>query len=491
MRIFGFNIERSKDEKSLAASGEYVRNDIQETGAVEAAGHYGYQFDMANIGANEGDLLRRYRETADYPDCDMAIEEICNEAITSDHTNSSVEIVLEDIDFLTNKITEKIREEFDQVLRLLKFQEHGYDLFKRWYVDGKIYHHIVIDPENIKDGIQELRFIEPLKIRRIKRQEKALPDGRVTYKELYVYNDKGVNDKKISGVELTKDSVIEVTSGLYDPETRLVKSYLHKAIKPVNMLKMVEDSLVIYRLSRAPERRVFYVDVGNLPKQKAEQYVKSIMDKYRNKIVYDVSTGEVKNKRHHMSMLEDFWMPRREGGKGTEITTLQGGDGLSNIDDVTVLQNKVYRSMNVPLSRLEPQQGFSLGRSTEISRDEIKFSKFIGRLRVKFSKLFKEALKVQLIAKGILDLEEWERVEEFIRFDFMEDNHFEEFKQNEIMMQRADLLQRLEMFVGTYYSKEWISKNVLMLSEEEFKEMQAQIKKEPKPDPEQSGGRRW
>jgi hypothetical protein len=357
-------------------------------------------------------------------------------------------------------------------------------MFRSWYIDGRSYYHILIDPARPKDGIVELRYIDPRKIRKIKNVKKEKNQKGVevttTTEEYYLYNDKGITQATTQGVKLSLDSVIYVTSGLLDSNTNMVLSHLHKAIKPVNQLKMIEDSLVIYRISRAPERRIFYIDVGNLPKLKAEQYVNDIMNKFRNKVVYDAATGEVRDDRKHMSMMEDFWMPRREGGKGTEITTLPGGQNLGDIADINYFQTKLYNSLNVPISRLQPQQGFSLGRSTEISRDEVKFNKFITRLRKKFSNIFSEALRIQLVAKNIIRPEEWDEIWQDIRFEYQMDNHFSELKNNEILQQRINALQLMEPYVGKYYSVEYVRRNVLMQTEEEVKEIDAQIQDEEK-----------
>jgi len=345
-----------------------------------------------------------------------------------------------------------------------------------------LYYHILIDEKNPKAGIAELRYVDPRKIRRIKNVEKGkTPTGvdiTKVVEEYYLYNDKGITESTTQGVKLTLDSVIFAPSGLLDANTGMMMSHLHKAIKPVNQLKMIEDAVVIYRISRAPERRVFYVDVGNLPKLKAEQYVNDIMNKFRNKVVYDATTGEVRDDRKHLSMMEDFWMPRREGGKGTEITTLPGGQNLGDIQDIQYFQQKLYQALNVPLSRLQQQQGFSLGRSTEITRDEIKFSKFIARLRKRFNNLFSEALRVQLVAKNIIRAEEWEDLRQDMEFVYDMDNHFAELKDNEILLQRIQMLQQMDPYIGKYYSSNWVKKNVLQLSEDEIKEMDSEIQQD-------------
>ena len=485
MQIFGFEIKR-KDETPLSS---VVPPSPAETGAtvvntgVNAGGYYGMVMDLEGVIKNENDLIRRYREVAQYSDCDSAIEDIVNEAIVADEEKSSVEIVLDDVK-VSDNIKAKIREEFLNVLRILKFEDRAHETFRAWYIDGRLYYQILIDEQNIKKGIQELRYIDPRKIRRIKniRKEKT-PQGVEVVKEIeeyYLYNDKGITEQTTHGVKLGLDSVVYVPSGYVDPNTGMAMSYLHKAIKPVNQLKMIEDSLVIYRISRAPERRIFYVDVGNLPKLKAEQYVSDIMNKFRNKIVYDATTGETRDDRRHLSMMEDFWMPRREGGKGTEITTLPGGQNLGEIQDIEYFQGKLYHALNVPTSRLQQSQGFSIGRSQEINRDEIKFNKFIVRLRKKFNALFNNALRVQLIAKGIITPDDWDDIKPAIKYDYIEDNHYSEMRDSEILQSRIATLQQLDPYVGKYYSMEWVQKNVLRLDEAESKEMMKQMGKEQK-----------
>lgn len=483
MQIFGFEIKRSKDKELQSV----VTPTAIDTGAtvvntgVNAGGYYGMVMDLEGIIKNENDLIRRYREIAQYSDCDNAIEDIVNEAIIADEQKKPVELNLDELE-LSSTIKKKIKEEFATIQRLLKFDERANEIFRMWYIDGRLYYQILIDEEKIKDGIVELRYIDPRKIRRIKNIKKErTPQGVDVVKEVeeyYLYNDKGITEQTTQGVKLALDSVVYCPSGVVDQNTGLALSYLHKAIKPVNQLKMIEDSLVIYRISRAPERRIFYIDVGNLPKLKAEQYVSDIMNKFRNKIVYDATTGETRDDRRHLSMMEDFWMPRREGGKGTEITTLPGGQNLGEIQDIEYFQNKLYHALNVPISRLQPQQGFSIGRSQEISRDEVKFNKFIVRLRKKFSVLFSEALRVQLIAKGIIRADEWEEIRPFLKYDYIEDNHFSELKDAEILSQRIQALQQLDPYVGKYYSQAWIKKNVLRLDEDQIEKIEAEIEQE-------------
>jgi hypothetical protein len=484
MQIFGFEILRKKGEKeapqSVVSPNQPDGSTVVTTG-VNAGGYYGMVVDLEGIIKNENDLLRRYREVAQYTDCDGAIEDIVNEAIVAHEFDRPVSIVLDDVK-ASDKIKSKIYDEFDNIMDILRFEDKGHELFRNWYIDGRLYFHILIDQNNVKNGIVELRYIDPRKIRKIKNVKKRKNEKGVdvveSVEEYYLYNDKGISEQTSSGVKLSLDSVIFCPSGFADANTGMMLSYLHKAIKPVNQLKMIEDALVIYRISRAPERRIFYVDVGNLPKLKAEQYVNDIMNKFRNKIVYDATTGETRDDRRHLSMMEDFWMPRREGGKGTEITTLPGGQNLGQIEDIEYFQKKLYHSLNVPISRLEQAQGFTIGRSTEISRDEVKFNKFIVRLRKKFAQLFKEALKVQLVAKNVLSLEDWEALEQKIRFDYLEDNHFSELKDNEILNQRVQTLQQMEAYIGKYYSMNWVRKNVLNQSDEDIKEIDAEIQQE-------------
>ena len=484
MQIFGFEIKRKQDAPQLQS---VVPPSPQETGAtvvntgVNAGGYYGMVMDLEGVIKNENDLIRRYREVAQYSDCDAAIEDIINEAIVADENRRSVELVLDEVN-VSDNIKKKIQEEFDNILKVLKFNQRAHEIFRAWYIDGRLYYQVLIDEQNIKKGIVELRYIDPRKIRRIKNIKKErTPQGVEVVKEVeeyYLYNDKGITEQTTHGVKLALDSVVYVPSGFHDPNTGMAMSYLHKAIKPVNQLKMIEDSLVIYRISRAPERRIFYVDVGNLPKLKAEQYVSDIMNKFRNKIVYDATTGETRDDRRHLSMMEDFWMPRREGGKGTEITTLPGGQNLGEIQDIEYFQNKLYHALNVPISRLQQQQGFSIGRSQEINRDEIKFNKFVIRLRKKFSLLFSNALRVQLIAKGVITPDDWDDISYNLKYDYIEDNHYAELRDSEIMQSRMALLQIIDPYVGKYYSMEWAKKNVLMMDKDEMKEIDKQIAKE-------------
>ena len=480
-QIFGFEIKKKKEEKELGSVVSPASDDGSTVISSSAASYYGLAIDLEGTVKNENDLIKRYREVAQYPDCDAAIEDIVNEAIVAEDDVPPVALIMDDLK-LSESIKTKFRDEFENILKLYKFDAKGHDIFRSWYVDGRLYYHILIDENKVKDGIVELRYIDPRKIRKIKniKKDKNNKGVEVVSKidEYYLYNDKGITESATQGVKLSLDSVIYCGSGLLDANSALMMSHLHKAIKPVNQLKMIEDSLVIYRISRAPERRIFYIDVGNLPKMKAEQYVNDIMNKFRNKIVYDAATGEVKDSRKHLSIMEDFWMPRREGGKGTEITTLPGGQNLGDIADINYFQNKLYASLNVPISRLQPSQGFSLGRSTEITRDEIKFNKFVQRLRKKFSELFAEALRIQLITKGIIRVDEWDEIYQDIRFDYQMDNHFSELKNNEIIQQRINALQLIDPYVGRYYSQAFIRKNILMQDEQEIKDIDKEMNAE-------------
>ena len=475
--FFGFEIKRK--EKELGAVTPPATDD--GTYDISGGGFYSTILDTDGRSRTEDDLIRRYRDIAIQPECDSAIEDIVSEAIASDERDMCVSVVLDNLQ-VSATIKKRIKEEFERILQLLDFNNKAHDIFRRWYVDGRIFYHKVIDSKNPRKGIQQLRYIDPRKIKKV-REVQTGKRGQVDvvkkFKEFYIYNQHGhqVNNTS-TGVKLTFDSIAYCPSGLIDMHKGTVLSYLNKAIKPVNQLRMIEDSVVIYRISRAPERRIFYIDVGNLPKIKAEQYLKDVMNRYRNKLVYDASTGEIRDDRNHMSMLEDFWLPRREGGRGTEITTLPGGANLGEIDDITYFQRKLYRSLNVPISRLEAEQNFSLGRSTEITRDELKFTKFVSKLRKKFSVIFNDLLRTQLILTGVIAEEEWKQMSEHIQFDFLQDNNFTELKNAELLKERLEMLSQVENYVGTYFSKEWVKKNVLHLTDDEIGEMQKQMDSE-------------
>ena len=472
--FFGFEIKRK--EKELGAVTPPATDD--GTYDISGGGFYSTILDTDGRSRTEDDLIRRYRDIAIQPECDSAIEDIVSEAIASDERDMCVSVVLDNLQ-VSATIKKRIKEEFERILQLLDFNNKAHDIFRRWYVDGRIFYHKVIDSQNPRKGIQQLRYIDPRKIKKV-REVQTGKRGQVDvvkkFKEFYIYNQHGhqVNNTS-TGVKLTFDSIAYCPSGLIDMHKGTVLSYLNKAIKPVNQLRMIEDSVVIYRISRAPERRIFYIDVGNLPKIKAEQYLKDVMNRYRNKLVYDASTGEIRDDRNHMSMLEDFWLPRREGGRGTEITTLPGGANLGEIDDITYFQRKLYRSLNVPISRLEAEQNFSLGRSTEITRDELKFTKFVGKLRKKFSVIFNDLLRTQLILTGVIAEEEWDSMKEHIAYDFLQDGHFAELRDAEILRERIDMLGALEPYVGNFFSKRWVQKNVLRQTDEEIETMTKEI----------------
>jgi hypothetical protein len=482
MQFFGFEIKRKQDSSSIESVVAPSADD-GSTLVSTAAGYYAQTINMDAVINNENDLLRKYREISGFPEVDAAIEDILNEAVIVEDNEPPVSLDLKDLKVSEN-IKKKLTEEFDSVLDLLGFNERGHDIFRLWYVDGRIHYQILIDDKDVKSGIKELRYIDSMKIRKIKeiKKERDKKTGLETVKEVqeyYVYNEKGISSANSQGVKLSKDSVVYCNSGLIDQGLNMVLSHLHKAIKPANQLKMIEDSLVIYRVSRAPERRIIYNDVGNIPKIKAEQYVRDIMNKYRNKLVYDANTGEIKDDRKHMSMLEDFWMPRREGGKGTEITTLQGGQNLGELSDVKYFKDKLYESLNVPKSRMQQDQtAFNIGRSAEISRDEVKFAKFINRLRVRFSILFSEILKTQLILKGIIREDEWDEFDKKIKYQFKIDNHYAELKENDVFAGRLAMLTQVDPFVGKYYSKQYVQDNVLKLSEEDMQRIDKEIEQE-------------
>ena len=484
LKLFGFEIKRAGKANSNKEKLPSVVPPTDNDGAgyvTATAGHFGQYVNMdGDQSKDNAQLIMRYRGVSMHPEVDMAIEEIVNEGISSSENSSSVEIALDDIE-APDKIKDQVREEFDSIIAMLKFNELGHDIFRSFYVDGRLYYHLLVNESNMKAGIQEIRNIDSAKVRKVKEiKYKKDPKTGVklvdTIDEYFVYEDKPGNQN--SGVKLATDSIAYVTSGLLDESKKKVVSYLHKALKPINQLRMMEDSLVIYRLARAPERRIFYIDVGNLPRGKSEQYMKDIMTQYRNKLVYDADTGQMKDDRKHMSMLEDFWLPRREGGRGTEISTLPGGENLGQIDDVIYFQKRLYRSLNVPVSRLEQEAQFSLGRSTEISRDEVKFQKFIDRLRRRFSGLFLNILRKQLLIKGIITEQDWEEWKDDIYVDFMKDNHFTELKEMEILRERVGLMNEVTQYVGEYFSKDWVMRNVLQLSEDDMKDMKKDIAKE-------------
>lgn len=484
--IFGFTINRKKEQEQ-----PQVVPPSQDDGSAllsgNSAAYYSQVIDLDAVLKNESELVKRYREISLFPECDQAIDEVVNEAIAYDEEGKVCELNLEELK-IGDGVKKKITEEFNIVLDLLDFKQKATDHFRSWYVDGRQYHLLTLDPKNAKEGIQRITKVDSRKIRKIKKLEKQKdPKTGVEVvtkiEEFFLYNEKGIESSATQGVKLSLDSVIYVPSGYVEENTNMMLSYLHKAVKPVNQLKMLEDAVVIYRIARAPERRIFYIDVGNLPKFKAEQYVTDIMNKYKNKVVYDAHTGEVRDDRKYMSMLEDFWMPRREGGKGTEITTLPGGQTLGQMDDVTYFQQKLYQSLNVPVSRLVQNQNFTIGRSNEITRDELRFNKFVKKLRAKFSELLISALRVQLIAKNIIRADDWEELSRKISVKFVDDNNFVEMRDSELWQNRFTQLQMIDPFVGRYVSKAWVKKNILRLSEDEIKEMDKELEVEVEEEP--------
>jgi hypothetical protein len=494
MQIFGFEINRKKEEQEEKKIVSFVPP-TNDDGAlvVTEGGVYGTYVDMDGSVRTEAELVNRYRTMSEDPVVDMAISDIVNEAIVEDSDEDTVSIILDNIE-ISESIKKKVIAEFKELQKLLEFNTHSYELFRRWYIDGRLYYHVIIDENSPKNGIRQLRYIDPRSIKKVREVKKEKDRNGVTLEkvvgEYYIFNPSGFIKKagaqagtnaaatEAQGIKITKDSILYCTSGLLNSDGNLILSYLHKAIRPLNQLRSMEDSLVIYRISRAPERRIFYIDVGGLPKAKAEQYLRDIMVKFKNKVVYDSSTGEIRDDRKFMTMLEDFWLPRREGGRGTEITTLPAGQNLGEIEDIVYFQNLLYRSLNVPISRLQSESQFTLGRATEISRDEVKFAKFITRLRNKFSELFTKLLEKQLILKGICTTEEWKEWKNLIEYKYAIDNYFEELKSIEITRDRITLLRDLDDYVGKYYSHEYVRKYILQQTDEEMKELDDQIKKE-------------
>jgi hypothetical protein len=506
-QLFGFEIVRKK-ETEAKESPERLQTfapEIKDDGAVVVAegGVFGTYLDLEGSARTESDLVAKYREMSLQPEVESAIDDIVNEFVSYDSDYKLVDINLDDLDF-GNKVKDKIREEFNNVVQLLDFNNMGYDIVRRWYIDGRLYYHTIIDVENPRQGIQEIRYIDPRKIRKIREVKRMRKNSQATTlgqavttletkQEYVMYSEKGFSGGTRAGVSTTSyqpsaagstgiriatDSIIHVTSGLMDATNQMVLSYLHKAIKPLNQLRTLEDATVIYRISRAPERRIFYIDVGNLPKIKAEQYLRDMMVRHKNRLVYDATTGDIRDDRKFMTMLEDFWLPRREGGKGTEITTLPGGQNLGEIEDVVYFQKKMYKSLGVPVSRIENEGGFNLGRAAEITRDELKFGKFIDRMRMRFANLFKEALKKQLILKGVITEEESSKLFNNIRFDFMRDSYFTELKEAEMLTNRLNIMQLVDPYIGKYYSHEYVRTKVLRQSEEEMDQIDKQMGEE-------------
>ena len=482
--LLGFQITRNNNDLGKPAEAKQaftVASPDDGTTTISAGGYFGQYLDMEVTAKNDIDLIKRYREIAQHPECDMAIEDIINETIVSDERDASVSVSLDKL-AVSDAIKSKVRDEFDEVLRLLNFDEKGHDIFRRWYVDGRIYFHKVIDPKSPRKGLTEIRYIDPRKIKKVREVAKKRDNkGKgvevmETTAEWFVYNEKGISSANSNaGLKIASDSITYVTSGVIDQTKNMVMGHLHKAIKPTNQLRMIEDAVVIYRIVRAPERRIFYVDFGNLPKVKAEAYLRDVMARYRNKLVYDAATGEIRDDRKHMSMLEDFWLPRREGAKGTEVSTLSGGQNLGEISDVEYFQKKLYQSLNVPMSRLDSDNGFNMGRAAEITRDELKFTKFVQRLRKRFTQVFNDVLKTQLVLKGIITIEDWAKIKEHIQYTFLKDGYFAELKNAEMLRERLSLAQEVGPYVGKYYSVEYVRKNILQQTDEDILEIDRQI----------------
>ena len=485
--LFGFSITRAK--KPTDPKQAFTTTQVDDgTQTIAAGGYFGQYLDMEGTAKSEADLIRRYREVALHPECDMAIEDIVNEAIVANELRDAVRVNVTDLPY-GKDVRRKIEDEFKEVLRLLNFNTRGHDIFRRWYVDGRIYYHKIIDRESPVKGITELKYIDPRKVKKIREIRKKRPDGPVPhgltvvdeFVEYFLYNEKGVvGSTSGMGLKIAPDTIAFCPSGMIDQNKNMVLSYLHKAIKPVNQLRMIEDATVIYRIARAPERRIFKIDVGNLPKVKAEQYLRDVMARYRNKLVYDAQTGEIRDDRNYMSMFEDFWLPSREGGRGTDITTLPGGQNLGEIADIEYFRSKLYRSLNVPVSRLETSAGFNIGRASEITRDELKFTKFVQRLRKKFTELFNDILRTQLILKGIINEDDWYTMRDTIQYDFLQDGHFAELKQTEMLRERLALANEIRDYIGKFYSVQYVRKNVLKQNDREIEDMDIQIKKEIK-----------
>ena len=491
LKLFGFEIKRSKKDEEDKKKPSIVppRDDEGGSYATASGTHYGQYLNLDGDDSKDNyQLIMKYRGVAMHPEVDAAIEDIVNETISGSELEQNIDLNMDDVQ-APDRIKKVIKEEFDTIYSMLNFKELGHDIFRRWYVDGRLYHHLVVNESNPKEGIQEIRPIDSAKMRKVKKvkyKKDPVTGAKLVEKteEFFIYQEKP--GQSTSGVKMTNDSVSYVTSGLLTEDRKKIVSHLHKALKPINQLRMMEDALVIYRLARAPERRIFYIDVGNLPRGKSEQYMKDIMARYRNKLVYDAKTGEIRDDRKHQSLLEDFWLPRREGGRGTEISTLPGGENLGQIEDIVYFQKRMYRALNVPISRLDTEsvQGI-LGRSTEINRDELKFQKFIDRLRMRFSHLFYGILKTQLVMKGIITEEDWEEWKNDITVDYIKDNHFTELRDAEMLRERLQSMDMIQQYVGEYFSKEWVQKNVLMLSDEDIEQMNKDMAGEQEQEPEE------
>ena len=483
LKLFGFEIKRAASDDPKAKPSIVPARDDDGAGYVTASGsHYGQYINIDGDDAKDNyNLILKYRSVATQPEVDAAVEDIVNESIAGSELEQPIDVNLDKLD-VSDSIKKTIKEEFDNIVAMMNFNELGHDIFRRWYIDGRLYHHLVVNQSNLKAGIQEIRPIDAAKMRKVKQiKKKKDPEtgAQLIEKidEYYIFQEKP-GSQYASGVKMSLDAVSYVTSGILDENRKKIVSYLHKALKPISQLRMMEDALVIYRLARAPERRMFYIDVGNMPRGKAEQYMKDIMARYRNKLVYDAKTGEIRDDRKHQSMIEDFWLPRREGGRGTEITSLPGGQNLGELDDIIYFQKRLYRALNVPVNRLEQEAQFSLGRSTEINRDELKFQKFIDRLRTRFSHLFYDILRKQLVLKGIITEDDWNTMKNDIAIDYVRDNHFTELRDAEIQRERMQTLDQMQNYVGEYYSREYIQKNVLRMSDEDIEKMKEQIENE-------------
>ena len=478
--LFGFSFKK-KEGKSRAPSPIQPSSDDGATSYI-AGGYYGQYLDLDGNFKTEYDMVKKYREMAMHPEVDEAIEDIIHEAIVADQNDSPVQVNLDNLE-VSDSVKTMIRDEFDYIKNLFGFDSKAHEMFRRWYIDGRMYYHKVIDLDQPQEGIKELRYVDPHKIKKVRQITKPkTADEFMKYdfgkgEEYFLYNPKGLNNTSAnSGIRIAKDAITYVVSGLMDTNRNIVLSYLHKGIKVLNQLRMIEDSLVIYRISRAPERRIFYIDVGNLPKVKAEQYLREVMGRYRNKLVYDANTGEIRDDRKYMSMMEDFWLPRREGGRGTEITTLPGGQNLGELTDVQYFQTKLYKALNVPAGRLDSQQQFNIGRSAEITRDELKFTKFVGKLRKKFSDIFNDTLKTQLILKSVITPEDWDDMKEHIQYDYLYDNHFTELKNLEMMTEKLNVIAAMDPYVGKYFSTDYIRSEILGQTETQMEELDVQMK---------------
>ena len=491
IELFGFSIGKKEEKKDVKITTFAQADDDNDVLSVSGGGVHGVYLDTEGSIKGDNELINRYRDMSLQAEVENAIDDIVNEAIVTSKDKPVVHIKLDNLN-ISDNIKDKIRAEFKSVCKLLDFQNIGHDLFRRWYIDGRLYYHVILNEKNVKNGIYELRVLDPRKIKKVRETKKEkLPNGQVkkVYEEYYVYNEKGLYQQQgysygttftnaASGLKIAPDTIVYCHSGLMNGKRSSVLSYLHKAIKPLNQLRMLEDALVIYRISRAPERRIFYVDVGNLPKLKAEQYMRDLMSRYKNKLVYDANSGEIRDDRKHMSMLEDYWMPRAEGGRGTEISTLPGGQNLGDIEDVLYFQKKLYKSLGVPISRLESEASYTIGRATEISRDEVKFTRFVNKLQNRFSFLFDELMERQLSLKGIMARDDWQLIKNEIYYDFENDSHFTELKRNELMQDRMNLMRELEQYIGKYYSHEYVRRNVLMQNDDEIISNDEQISKE-------------